>query len=53
MAPPGRKSLARELKALLEDQAMVAYDFGRQERRELSEPEEVPEGTVSLTPLQV
>lgn len=50
MVPSGRRSLRRELKALLDDQARAAYDSGRQGRRK---SEEVPKGTVSLKPLQI
>ncbi|XP_045044144.1 synaptonemal complex protein 3-like [Desmodus rotundus] len=39
MVPSGRRSLRRELKALLDDQARAAYDSGRQGRRK---SEEVP-----------
>lgn len=52
MAPRGRKRLGKAAKAPVEARATAAYDFGRQERRELSGPEAVPEGTVYLTPLQ-
>ncbi|KAF6091579.1 hypothetical protein HJG60_018425 [Phyllostomus discolor] len=37
MVPSGRRSLKRELKALLEDQARATYDSGRQGRRESAE----------------
>uniref|UniRef100_A0A452V779 XLR/SYCP3/FAM9 domain-containing protein n=1 Tax=Ursus maritimus TaxID=29073 RepID=A0A452V779_URSMA len=46
MAPAGRKRPGRAAKAPVEAQGMAAYDFGRQERRELSGPE--AEGTVPL-----
>ena len=51
MAPAGRKRPGRAAKAPVEAQGMAAYDFGRQERRELSGPE--AEGTVYHTPLQI
>ncbi|XP_032187635.1 synaptonemal complex protein 3-like [Mustela erminea] len=39
MPPAGRKRLGRAAKAPVEAQGMAAYDFGRQERRQLSGPE--------------
>lgn len=51
MAPAGRKRPGRAAKAPVEAQGMAAYDFGRQERRELSGPE--AEGTGYHTPLQI
>ncbi|XP_047572790.1 synaptonemal complex protein 3-like [Lutra lutra] len=39
MPPAGRKRLGRAAKAPVEAQSMAAYDFGRQERRQLSGPE--------------
>lgn len=50
MAQPQRKRKAKELKALLEDEAVAVCDFGSEES-ELSGPQEHPEATVSLTPL--
>lgn len=47
---PQKKRVAKELKALLEDEAEAVCDVGHQER-ELTGPQEHPEGTVSLTPL--
>lgn len=52
MAPPARKRVKREAGFPVEPESVLCYDFRTGFKTEPSEPEDVPQGTVSLKPLQ-
>lgn len=52
MAPPASKRQKTVANAPTSPQPVAGFDFRRPVKREPSEPEDVPQGTVSLKPLQ-